>query len=149
MAPSPLLAPDLPLTQRQEELLFAALTSNSHGAVDGPYFNAASSRGAFSNSLAQAGASGDGEYIDFDRDFEADGDNTYATGAEFDGESFLPDFDIDEHVDNGTHDKRHLDEDDEAVGSGKRRDSGGKTAKKPGRKLITGEATTVSLASPV
>jgi len=87
-------------------------------------------------------------FLDYDYEFDADGsfDYDFANGS-VDGLMIgkLPGTSSDGDAD--THDKRsHPDDEgeDDEEGGGKRRESEGKGAKKPGRKPLTSEPTSVS-----
>lgn len=153
--------PHFRLTSRQEELLFAALNSNNKSATTAdasiPQSNNKTSNtnttmapGAISASpVQQAPGSADlngfepSPFLDYDYDFGAEGDFDYSfandssqmigalPGTSSDGEADL-------------HDKRsHPDDDEDDEGGGKRREGDDKQSKKPGRKPLTNEPTSV------
>ncbi|PBP15656.1 transcription factor PAP1 [Diplocarpon rosae] len=147
--------PRLTLSARQEELLFAALNSNSKTSDIDPSRSKDSSMppGPFTESLQDTGSAtmnGFEESLIVDYDYEFEGDGTFDYG----------DFNNDsqgqmtgnllgissEGGDNDSHDKRsHPDEGDEEEGGGKRRGGDEKTSKKPGRKPLTSEPTSMSI----
>ena len=96
----------------------------------------------------QLGFSDDSPYLDFDPEGEFDEDNfDFDSSARMIGD--LPDDDEDNNdTINHLHDKRKSigDNDDEEEGGGKRREGEDKTAKKPGRKPLTSEPTSVCLS---
>jgi len=152
--------PNFKLTSRQEELLFAALNSNNKSAtaadtsIPQPNNSNATTTmasGAMTDSpLQQAPGSGTlngfepSPFLDYDYDFGAEGEFDYSfandssqmigalPGTSSDGENDL-------------HDKRsHPDDDDDNdEGGGKRREGDEKQSKKPGRKPLTSEPTSV------
>lgn len=146
--------PTFSLSPRQEQLLFAALNSNKASHIDPsvpqsthPFSMAPAS---FSESPVQAPASGslgleESPFIDYDYEFDADGSFDY----DFNNDSReqmignLPGTSSDGDAD--THDKRgHPDDEEEDEGGGKRREGDEKSSKKPGRKPLTSEPTSVS-----
>ena len=143
--------PNSQLTPAQQDLLLAALASNSKP-------NQRSSAGARAGSLDsmsdQGGTNGlqtsppsgnfdfgpdDSPYLDFDIDGEGEESYDFDVNGQMIGD--LPESAGD------LHDKRKSidgnDDDDE--GGGKRRESDDKSGKKPGRKPLTSEPTTVSI----
>lgn len=151
--------PHLTLSKRQEELLSAALNSNkttsifntTHPTTDNSLSMAPSS---LTESPLQAPGSGtmngfdESPFIDYDYEFDADGSFDYDFSNESQGQMIgkLPGTSSDGDAEN--HEKRsHPDDGDDEVGGGKRRESDEKTTKKPGRKPLTSEPTSVS-ASP-
>jgi AP-1-like factor len=111
---------------------------------------------AFDNSpLTQEPGSGtlnsfeESPYIDYDYDFDNDGnfgEYDFANTSQGQMIGALPGTSSDGDADAGTHDKRGHSEDedeDEEDGGGKRRE-GEKGSKKPGRKPLTSEPTSVS-----
>ncbi|EPE25584.1 YAP1 redox [Glarea lozoyensis ATCC 20868] len=151
--------PAFTLSARQEQLLFAALNSNTKQAdKSSPVQNIQNSGifsmapTAFSESPVQAPASGtlggldDSPFIDYEQDFEFDADGSYDYG--FDNGSQgqmigkLPGTSSDGEAD--SHDKRSHpdDEEEDEDGGGKRREGDEKSSKKPGRKPLTSEPTT-------
>jgi AP-1-like factor len=148
--------PNFTLSARQEELLFRALNSNKSSSRE-PSFAAPADTfsmapGAFSESPIQAPESGtlngfeESPFIDYDYDFDADGSFDYDFNNDSQGQMIgkLPGTSSDGDAD--THDKRsHPDDDGEDEdGGGKRREGDEKSSKKPGRKPLTSEPTSVS-----
>jgi AP-1-like transcription factor len=136
---------DLYLSPNEQDLLVAALNSNQSGTKNQMNYTPATSLHPDSGLM---GFSDDSPYLDFDP--EADFDESaygFNPNARMIGD--LPDEDEDEEDDspvNGDlHDKRKSidgqDEDDE--GGGKRREGEDKVGKKPGRKPLTSEPTSV------
>jgi AP-1-like factor len=148
--------PGFNLTARQEELLFAALNSNNRPST----INTSNAEhteflpmapASLTESPLQAPASGtlngfeESPFIDYDYDFDPEGSFDYDFSNESQGQMIgkLPGTSSDGDAD--THDKRsHPDEGDEEDGGGKRREGDEKTSKKPGRKPLTSEPTSVS-----
>ena len=151
------LNPRFTLSARQEELLFAALNSNKTSNTDNPSsktINESHSMapGSLTESPVQAGTLNGFEespFIDYDYEFEADGSFDYDFANENNDLMIgtLPGTSSDGDAD--THEKRsHPDDEDEEEGGGKRRESEGKGSKKPGRKPLTSEPTSVSTSHP-
>ena len=148
------LNPRFALSARQEELLFAALNSNKTSSFDNSPTQAVNESvsmapGSLTESPVQAGTSNGFEespFIDYDYEFDADGSYDYDFANDNNGLMIgkLPGTSSDGDAD--THEKRSHpdDEDDEEEGGGKRRESEGKGSKKPGRKPLTSEPTSVS-----
>lgn len=149
--------PDFTLSPRQEELLFAALNSNkssnnmdtSISAQNNGLPNASAS--AFNDSPTQAPGSGtlngfeESPFIDYDYEFEGDDSFNFDFTNDSQGQMIgnLPGTSSDGDADN--HEKRsHPDDDDDEEGGGKRREGDDKSSKKPGRKPLTSEPTSVS-----
>jgi AP-1-like factor len=144
--------PNSQLTPAQQDLLLAALASNSKPsqsqqpstAARGGSRNPMSDNGS-KNSLQTSPPSGhfdfgpdDSPYLDFDIDGE--GDDSF----DFDGQGQMIG-DLPETT-GELHDKRKsIDGKDGDEGGGKRRESEDKAGKKPGRKPLTSEPTTVSI----
>jgi AP-1-like transcription factor len=140
------------LTPAQQDLLLAALASNSKPnqsqrastAARGGSRNSMSENGS-KNSLQTSPPSGhfdfgpdDSPYLEFDIDGE--GDDSF----DFDGQGQMIG-DLPETT-GELHDKRKsIDGKDDDEGGGKRRESEDKSGKKPGRKPLTSEPTTVSI----
>lgn len=163
--------PDLSLTPSQEGLLHTALSSNnptkssSQTASTRPAANARSSSDQKYNagSAMANGANmytspiqqtpGSGQLSNFDEspsflDYDLDDGNFDWDNS---GDRLFGDLPGTEFNDDGEHhDKRKASsgEDDEEEGSSKRREGNDKGAKKPGRKPLTGEPTTVSRPHP-
>ena len=151
--------PDLSLNRSQEELLRTALSSNSRASPKGPSNKAnaitqqspkidgsmANGASTYTSPVQEVpgsdtlGSFDESPFLDYELedgnfDWENSGDQLFGDlpGGEYNEDS--------EH-----HDKRKasIDDDDEEEGSSKRREGGEKGAKKPGRKPLTGEPTTV------
>jgi len=89
----------------------------------------------------------EGPLIDYDYEFDADGGYDYDFANDSQGQMIgnLPGNSSDGDVDIDSHDKRsHPDDGDEDKGGGKRREGDEKSSKKPGRKPLSSEPTTVS-----
>ena len=157
------LPPNFFLTPQQQNLLFAALNSNRQQQLvqDSPSNNAVSmSPSSLATSPAQKQAFQESPYLDsYDYDLEPDSTFDFdfsnnVSQAKMIGD--LPGTARSESTENDLHDKRsHPDDDDDdqgspdsADGSGgngaKRRESTEKVAKKPGRKPLTTEPSSVS-----
>jgi len=151
--------PHFKLTSRQEELLFAALNSNNKtSATTDTYKSQANNNtsGTMAQSatsvspLQQVPPSSDlnglepSPFIDYDYDFGAEGDFDYSFANDSSQMiGALPGTSSD--GDNDLHDKRsHPDDEEDEEGGGKRREGDDKSSKKPGRKPLTSEPTTVS-----
>ncbi|TVY39969.1 AP-1-like transcription factor napA [Lachnellula occidentalis] len=148
--------PSFTLSARQEELLFAALNSNtkSSNTTDSPrtktnnHFSMAPD--SFTESPLQAPGSAtlngfeDSPFVDYDYEFEGDGSFDYDFNNDAQGQMIgnLPGSSSDGDAD--TNEKRsHPDDDgaEEEEGGGKRREGDEKSSKKPGRKPLTSEPT--------
>jgi AP-1-like factor len=146
--------PTFTLTARQEQLLFAALNSNKAPSIDTSQSNDpfTMAPGSLTDSPLQAPGSGslnrfdESPFIDYDYEFDADGSFDYDFNNDSQGQMIgkLPGGSSDGDADN--HDKRsHPDDDGEdEEGGGKRREGDEKSSKKPGRKPLTSEPTSVS-----
>jgi AP-1-like transcription factor len=158
------LPPNFFLTPQQQNLLFAALNSNRQQKQSPPASNALSlSPTSFTTSPAQPDSISESPYLDnYDYDFDPDSsfDFDFAGNGQAKMIGDLPGTAPSESTENESHDKRsHPDdeEDDDADSPGgngkgngnsaKRRESTEKVAKKPGRKPLTTEPSSVS--SPV
>lgn len=144
-------ASPLYLSPNQQDLLVAALTSNQPTNKASKMAATAKDQGA-GISDPQAPGSGhldyndDSPFLDFPLDGEGDDFNFDDQGEMF---GDLPDEDS---PDNSTTDPDHLHDkrksmggqDDDDEGGGKRREGDDKQAKKPGRKPLTNEPTSVS-----
>lgn len=147
---------DLYLSPNQTDLLVAALTSNKPIATrsnmpggNSGAKSAETSAGASGPSMPGSGRldlSDESPFLDYPLDGE--GDDSY--NFDEDGQMFgdLPDDDAADTVADAyehLHDKRKSIDgaDDDDTGGGKRREGEDKTAKKPGRKPLTSEPTTV------
>jgi AP-1-like factor len=157
IAKSNTISPNLTLSARQEQLLYAALNSNNklsniEASNNQSTDSFAMAPGSFTESPLQAPGSGtlngfdDSPFIDYDYEFDADGSFDYDFSNDSQGQMIgkLPGSSSD--GDNDTHDKRSHpeDDDDEEDGGGKRREGDEKASKKPGRKPLTSEPTSVS-----
>lgn len=110
---------------------------------------------SFAESPLQAPGSGtlgsfeDSPFIDYDYDFDADASFDYDFGNDSQGQMIgkLPGSSSDGDAD--THDKRSHpdDEDNDEDGGGKRREGDDRSGKKPGRKPLMSEPTSVSIRS--
>jgi AP-1-like factor len=143
--------PNFTLSARQEQLLFAALNSNKASNIDTSFSQSAMAPASFTESPLQAPGSGnlgleESPFIDYDYEFDADGSYDYDFANDLQAQMIgnLPGTSSDGDADN--HDKRsHPDDDgDEDEGGGKRREGDEKSSKKPGRKPLTSEPTSVS-----
>jgi AP-1-like factor len=146
---------NLTLSAGQKHLLFAALNSNKLSHIDpsvsqSHHPSSSMAPASFSDSPLPAPGSGtlafeESPFIDYDYDFDADGSFDYDFNNDSRGQMIgnLPGTSSDGDAD--THDKRsHPDDDDEEEGGGKRREGDEKSSKKPGRKPLTSEPTSVS-----
>lgn len=159
--------PDLALTPDQEDLLRTALSSNNpknqssprisqggassaarpHSAPKQPQNTSdymANGPNMFASPLQETPGSGqlggfdESPFLDYELDDGVDWDNS--------GDQLFADLPGAESYGDGEHhDKRKAstDDEDEEEGTSKRREGDDKTAKKPGRKPMTGEPTTV------
>ena len=159
---------DLTLTPDQDELLRTALSSNPPNRSSSRKSNNGTSSAAQSNSDPKQRQNtddymanglnmfsspvqempGSGQLGSFDEspflDYELDDGNFDWDNS---GDQLFGDLPGTESYGDGEHhDKRKasMDDDDEEEGTSKRREGDDKTAKKPGRKPLTGEPTTVS-----
>ena len=150
--------PNFILSPHQQSLLFAALNSNNATAIDSalqqPSIDSTTiAPMSFSESPLQPPGSGtlggfeDSPFIDYDYDFDADAGFDYDFGNDSHGQMIgkLPGSSSDGDAD--THDKRsHPDDEDNGEdGGGKRREGDDRSGKKPGRKPLTSEPTSVSI----
>jgi AP-1-like factor len=150
--------PNFSLSARQEQLLFAALNSNNKATnIDTSNLKSENLYSMAPGSLTESplqNAPGSGTlsgfeespFIDYDYEFDADGsfDYDFSNGSQGQMIGKLPGTSSDGDADN--HDKRSHPEDDgdEEEGGGKRREGDEKSSKKPGRKPLTSEPTSVS-----
>lgn len=149
---------DFILTPQQQGLLFAALNSNNQ-PTDSPVNGTANmSPTSFTNSpVLNNGPNGlqqESPFLDYDYDF-SNGDTSYdfiyadSSQAKMVGD--LPDSNSSDSAkavsENNDNEKRAHpdDENDEEEGAAKRQETGEKAPKKPGRKPLTTEPTSVSL----
>jgi AP-1-like transcription factor len=87
-------------------------------------------------------------FIDYELDLDADGNFDYDIDGQMIGN--LPRAPSTEDGETETHEKRKsMDDHSEEDGGGKRREGEDKTAKKPGRKPLTSEPTSVSSKIPI
>lgn len=159
------LSPNFLLTPQQQALLFRALTSNQPSSAS-PQTNGLSlSPTSLSKSPAQSNANGvqESPFLDYDYSFGPDSsgfdfdlglDNSTTMIGDLPGNGQSNDkssaSDKGSSPETETHDKRsHPEEDDDEKeeGSAKRHESEGKVPKKPGRKPLTNEPSSVSLNS--
>ena len=157
--------PDLSLTPTQEGLLRTALSSNTssksapqNGSIrssanvrstNGPKYNTTSTMANGTNMYTSPTQQtpGSGQLSNFDEspsflDYDLEDGNFDWDNS---GDQLFGDLPGTEFNDKGEHhDKRKAHEGDEEEGSSKRREGEDKGAKKPGRKPLTGEPTTVS-----
>jgi AP-1-like transcription factor len=156
--------PNFVLTPQQQNLLFRALTSNQPNGGSTSNNGLSLSPESLTQSPAPNGLSESGTQesplLDFDYDFGPDSsfDFDFANGNDtLNGDLPGSDADGDDNGDgtkastpeNDNAEKRSLDEEgDEGreEGSAKRRESEGKVPKKPGRKPLTNEPSSVSIA---
>jgi AP-1-like factor len=153
-------APNFILSPHQQDLLFAALNSNRTTAADqqngdGQTIAPAAFDNNATTSPLQAPGSGslanldESPFIDYDYDFDNE-----ASYGEYDFSNLpqgqmignLPGTSSDgDAAANESHDKRGLsdDEENDDEPDGKRREGDDKTSKKPGRKPLTSEPTSV------
>lgn len=153
---------DLYLSPNQRNLLVAALTSNQSTTQDSRMASRGreDSQNAF-NAYTPAGASGssapgssrldldDSPYIDFPLDGDGDDSFDFDTHGQMFADLGADDGADDAYGDSADHlhDKRKSmdDQDEDDEGGGKRREGDDKTAKRPGRKPLTSEPTSVSV----
>jgi AP-1-like factor len=138
--------------------LFAALNSNKSGPVDtnALFTDPAMAASGFDNSPHEAPGSStltnldESPFIDYEYDFDNDGladgnfgDYDFSNMSQHQMIGAIPGTSSD--GDNETHDKRSYPDDDENEdeGGGKRREGDEKSSKKPGRKPLTSEPTSV------
>lgn len=150
--------PDLSLNRDQEELLRTALSSNPKASPKGSSkkTNAAAQQSPIESSSMANGANiytspvedvpGSATIGSFDEspylDYELDDGNFDWDNS---GDQLFGDLPGDNNDEGEHHDKRKASlEDDDEDKSNKRREGGEKSAKKPGRKPLQGEPTTVS-----
>lgn len=146
------------LSAHQEELLLAALGSNKTPNTDNAITSTHNTFPMASQSLTESpmqqtpgsgnlGGLDESPFIDYDYEFDADGSFDYDfSGDGLQGQMIggLPGTSSD--GDGDIHDKRsHPDDDGQGEeGGGKRREGDEKSSKKPGRKPLTSEPTSVS-----
>jgi AP-1-like transcription factor len=139
------LGSDLFLSPDEQDLLVTALNSNQSSAKAGNNQQQSSNNDLTytPQTLTNPGSgaldlSDDSPYLDFDPDGDFDDSFGYENGRMIGDLPDLPSGDL--------HDKRKSidDDDNEDEGDRKRREGEDKTAKKPGRKPLTSEPTSVS-----
>lgn len=135
---------DLFLSANQQDLLMAALNSNKSPNIKSGSDTAKTTPqpSLFTPNMSSAPDSGhldfsdESPFLDFDPDADFDDSFTFDESSRMIGD-----------IPGDLHDKRKSivgdDDDDEEEGGGKRREGEDKTAKKPGRKPLTSEPTTV------
>ena len=159
--------PDLTLTPDQEDLLRTALSSNNPNKSSPQLSHNGTSNTKRSNSYPRQLQDSNGSMANEPNMFTSPAQDAPGSGqlGSLDGSPFLDyelddgnfDWDnsgdqlfgdlpgIDSYADGEHHDKRKasVDDEEEEEGTSKRREGDDKTAKKPGRKPMTGEPTTV------
>jgi AP-1-like factor len=150
--------PNFILSPHQQDLLFAALNSNKPSSIGenglrlSPNSAAMGSIGFTDSPLQQTPGSGvlngldESPFVDYDYDFDADGSFEYDYANDPQGLMIgrMPGSSSDGDAEN--HDKRgHPDDENDEDGGGKRREGDDKSSKKPGRKPLTSEPTSVSI----
>lgn len=147
---------DLYLSPNQRDLLVAALTSNQPTTNRKTMAKGNSEASKTDTPSGTSGTSMPGSgHLDIDEspflDYPLDGDVDESFNFDEEGQMFgdLPDDDSPDALADAyehLHDKRKSIDgaDDDDTGGGKRREGEDKTAKKPGRKPLTSEPTTVS-----
>lgn len=139
------------LSPHQEELLFAALNSNKPNSnTSPPSANPLSMAPSFLESPLDGSATLNGfeesPFVDYDYEFDADGGFDY----DFANDSQqmigkMPGTSSSDGDADGNDKRSHPDDDgDDEDGGGKRREGDEKSSKKPGRKPLTSEPTSVS-----
>lgn len=151
---------DFILTPQQQSLLFAALNSNKQQPNASPLNTAMNlSPSSYNNSPQQNGYQ-ESPFLDYEN-YEFSGDNSFdfsfADGTQPKMIGDLPgsngsasEGSAKAGSDNNDNEKRNHpdDEDDEEEGAAKRQETGEKAPKKPGRKPLTTEPTSVSPVLP-
>lgn len=145
---------DLVLTPQQQDLLFAALNSNRVAGAG----SATTDPSALTSSdpLKQTNPHGglnDSSFLDYDYSFDgADSsfDFSFDNGAQSNGVEELPatgasSSDGSPAADDTPDKRSHPDDEDDEVNEPKRREGSDKVPKKPGRKPLTSEPSSVSL----
>jgi AP-1-like transcription factor len=152
------ISPSYSLSPHQEELLFAALNSNNSAKNNPNTSPQAQDRtfmapSAFTESPLEGAGSlplnsfDESPFIDYDYEFdpEAGFDYDFSNDSQPQMIGNLPGATSSDGDAEGPDKRSHPDdEDDEEEGGGKRREGDEKTAKKPGRKPLTSEPTSVS-----
>lgn len=159
--------PDLTLTPDQEGLLRTALASNTPNRSSPKHSDFGTSSASRSNGNAKQSQQTDSHMANGSNIFASPVQDTPGSGqlGSFDESPFL-DYELEDgnydwdnsgdqlfgdlpgtesYGDGENHDKRKasVDDEDEEEGTSKRREGDDKTAKKPGRKPLTGEPTSV------
>lgn len=127
---------DLYLSPDEQDLLVAALNSNNAGAKSGSNQDLTYTPQTTNPGSGQLDLSDDSPYLDFDPDGEFDDSFGYGEGRMI---GDLPELSGDIH-----EKRKSIDGDEGDEGDRKRREGDDKTAKKPGRKPLTSEPTSVS-----
>lgn len=158
--------PNFILTPQQQSLLFAALTSNRAQPQQNNAVQSLTPQSLTKSPAAKVEGSAvqESPFLDYDFDFPNDStfdfdfSNTSANNAPSNvDESMAGDADQDNDddddeatspVETDSPDKRGHPDDDAEEGGGKRRESAEKVAKKPGRKPLTSEPSSVCDALP-
>lgn len=150
------VSPSFSLSPHQEELLYAALNSNNpsrNNTSTTSHDRTSMAPSAFTESpLDGAGplplnAFDESPFIDYDYEFDPETgfDYDFANDSQSQMIGNLPGTTSSDGDAEGPDKRSHPDdEDDEEEGGGKRREGDEKTAKKPGRKPLTSEPTSVS-----
>jgi AP-1-like factor len=150
------ISPSFALSAHQEELLFAALNSNKATALHPSppsQDHRSMAPSAFSESPVDGSASlglngfEESPFIDYDYEFDPEAGFDYDFANDSQGQMIgnLPGTTSSDGDAEGTDKRSHPDDEEEnEEGGGKRREGDEKTAKKPGRKPLTSEPTTVS-----
>jgi AP-1-like factor len=140
----------LNLSPHQQTLLFAALNSNRASSDPARSSASANMASTIDDSILSGdvvGSFDDSPFIDYDYDFDVDGNFDYDLNNDSQPQMIgkLPGSNSSDGDGEGVHEKRsHPDDDGEDEGGGKRREGEDKTSKKPGRKPLTSEPTSVS-----
>lgn len=146
---------DFMLTPQQQSLLFAALNSNKQQTTS-PITSAMNmSPSSYTTSPQKPDSNGYQESPFLDLDYEFSGDNSFDFGFADDSQAKMigdlpgsnaSDASAKASSDNNDNEKRsHPDDDNEdQEGNAKRQETGEKAPKKPGRKPLTTEPTSVS-----
>lgn len=148
---------DFILTPQQQTLLFAALNSNKQATASPVNTALTMSPSSYDNSPHQKSdlnSFQESPFLDYDYEFAGDNsfDFSFADDSQAKMIGDLPgsngsDTSAKASSDNNDNEKRSHpdDEDDDEEGSAKRQETGDKAPKKPGRKPLTTEPTSVSL----
>lgn len=146
------ISPNFKLSAEQEELLFAALNSNkSTSPLSKDHLSMAPT--AYTESPLDGlgsiplGNFDESPFIDYDYEFDAEAgfDYDFANDSQAQMIGELPGTGSSDGEAEGNDKRSHPDdEDDNEEGGGKRREGDEKVSKKPGRKPLTSEPTSVS-----